>query len=321
MPRSVAYNDNDSTDDLVMSLKEFYVSSDNASLASTVSTASNSTIKQIRRYIQSEMEDAHDDASTILTRIIDRREDRHKDNIREQFREHLREDDDESTASSASRGIRSLLSKVSRKSRSNISLPKSRKPSRDVSPSQSENTFRRANRMPDAPSEKDMDSALDQILSNKKNEKSEEKPSSAEFESKLNSIAVLIDKERQSNEKLGEIEKVLQGKKAKIKSDIEIARWESKVQKMESLLEAKRKEKKMKLLQLANALEELKLEKREMKKYVSKSKPKSKPSSKYSSSIYRHTDSSSYKPSNILGDDLSKRRRSSRSRRTVERVR
>lgn len=236
----------DSTDDIMMKLKEFYIAKDNHSVASTVSSASASTIKQIRKYIQEEIDDSgsiQDDASTVVTKIVEKRPQPSK-----------------SKRDSAKKLLDSKRTKSRSSSNSLTSEP--------IDSREMNQKIRRA-------SSKDERSVEENKLQKKKESKSADTASTEMWEKKLKKLALLLDEEKKNTDKLSEIEKVLDDKKVKLKADIEVAKWMSKIQKMESLLDEKRKEKNQKLLKLTETLEELKEEKKEMKKYSSSSKPKS----------------------------------------------
>jgi len=92
-------------------------------------------------------------------------------------------------------------------------------------------------------------------------------PPKAAWESKVKYLAGQIDYERDNGMKLADIEAMLERKKVRAKQDTEQAKWKSRVRDLESLLEEKKKVKDEKLRKLALILNDLKKEKKEMKKY------------------------------------------------------
>lgn len=94
--------------------------------------------------------------------------------------------------------------------------------------------------------------------------------SEGKWESKVEELARLLDAEKEKSTKLAEVQGLLNSKKNKLKADIKLAKWEAQVQELESRLNERRKEKEIKLILLANTLEDLKKEKLEMKKVMMK---------------------------------------------------
>merc|ERR1712127_941085 len=93
-----------------------------------------------------------------------------------------------------------------------------------------------------------------------------ERSSFDKWEGKVQNLAQLIDEEKNNALKLSEIEEVLNEKRKKLKADIKAAQWEAKILELERLLESKRREKESKLRKLASTLEDLKQEKKAMRK-------------------------------------------------------
>ena len=122
----------------------------------------------------------------------------------------------------------------------------------------------------------DNDRSLNKILGSlarSKESKSNETVSSAsegKWESRVEELARLLDAEKEKSIKLAEVQGLLNGKKKKLKADIKLAKWEAQVQELEGKLSERRKEKEIKLILLANTLEDLKKEKLEMKKIMMK---------------------------------------------------
>merc|ERR1712071_591560 len=112
--------------------------------------------------------------------------------------------------------------------------------------------------------DKDLDHILESMTRQKDSKK--ERSSFDKWEGKVQNLAQLIDEEKNNALKLSEIEEVLNEKRKILEEEVKAAQWEAKILELERLLESKRREKESKLRKIASTLEDLKQEKKAMRK-------------------------------------------------------
>jgi len=292
---------NKAGEDLVVQMKDFYVGADDDySLASTVSSTSNSTISQIHNFLDKQLSGTKDnDPSTVLSNIIKNPIGSQTSKKKVDFSrddKSLRENDSKKTPKFGNKQNKAnLFSSI-------LSTPETE--DRDQRSTYSESgsiscpemrTMDEGEREGEGEGQISIDEVLSSLKSKKESDKLNDFPSQKNWEKKVNSLVELVDNEKAENNKLSEIENILQKMKSKVQVDKEVTKWKSKARELQSLLDEKRKEKKLKLILLAKALEELSKEKKEMKKLKSKTTR----SKTYKSN---YTSSSASSGSNISGE-------------------